>query len=355
MADTEQMPGRSSGARTIHLSQVTTELQQGAISQSQTEPPGSTVAMTVRRAVSLDQMRRVADEFSSRTNIILDQEISFNSRSLVMSAKHPFTADPVAVKFICLDGPWKTDATMERAVSDFRTGIAVHHPNVIRYFDVALIDAGSTRAIALIMELCHGSAQKLRALSQPSRNIAIGGALLDATNGLIALHASGRIHSDIKPANILVIGNRWSVADLECAVPAGEPPTGYTLAYASEEQLSGRPLSWRTDAFGIGATAYWLHTGKSVRGRQGQLLSDDTVRARVSPPWADLIIACCLQSSGRLRNLSQVRDHLQALAVGRTRGPLSASRVPSWVAVLAGALGVAIMAASLVIALQILR
>ncbi|MEZ0229797.1 MAG: serine/threonine-protein kinase, partial [Planctomycetota bacterium] len=91
-----------------------------------------------------------------------------------------------------------------------------------------------------------------------------------AARGLEAAHASGVLHRDVKPANILVANDgRIKVADFGLAKhPKHEATadpgviTGSPL-YMAPEQIDGSaPLDHRADIYSLGATLFELLTGK---------------------------------------------------------------------------------------------
>jgi len=85
------------------------------------------------------------------------------------------------------------------------------------------------------------------------------------------LHGRSLVHRDIKPGNIMVVGERAVLIDLgfaveSAAVAGGEEATAETTAgtahYISPEQARGQQdLDVRTDIYSLGATLYHLVTG----------------------------------------------------------------------------------------------
>lgn len=91
------------------------------------------------------------------------------------------------------------------------------------------------------------------------------------------LHSYGKIYSDMKPDNIMVINKKTVSSDLERnqkkstlklidfgAVVQTESgtPVQYTPEYAAPEQFREEKLDIRTDIFNIGATLFHMATGK---------------------------------------------------------------------------------------------
>ncbi len=80
------------------------------------------------------------------------------------------------------------------------------------------------------------------------------------------------VHRDIKPANIITHGNSLSLIDFGSSVAEwdGLDVSGktriFTVGYGAPEQEKGRSaVDIRTDIYGIGATLFFLLTGKDLR------------------------------------------------------------------------------------------
>jgi len=95
--------------------------------------------------------------------------------------------------------------------------------------------------------------------------IDIVGQLLDV---LIYSHAQGVIHRDIKPDNIILLGNgRIKVMDFGIAKIESSTLTQFgdvfgTPSYMSPEQFAGQPVDKRTDLYSTGVILFHLLTGE---------------------------------------------------------------------------------------------
>jgi serine/threonine protein kinase len=159
----------------------------------------------------------------------------------------------------------------ERFLREARLAASVDHPNVVTVYDVRDEDG----RLYLVMQWIDGI--DLRQLLDgsgrltPKRATAIGGQLagaLDAVHG-----ASGLVHRDVKPANILlreVAGEDHAyLTDFGIAKPPdlfeNLTRTGSTVGttgYLSPEQIKGEDADPRSDLYSLGCVTFEMLTGK---------------------------------------------------------------------------------------------
>ena len=166
----------------------------------------------------------------------------------------------VAVKVL---GAQADPAFRERFTTEARRAAAVSHPHIVSVFDEG--QDGSDAFI--VMEEVHG--RSLREIiaqrgALPAAEVAtlvgqIGGAL-DAT------HRAGLVHLDVKPANVIVddAGNA-KLTDFGIARAAHDSEEREfvgTARYIAPERVEGRPVTPRTDVYGLALMAYELLTGQ---------------------------------------------------------------------------------------------
>src|SRR5437879_3713047 len=93
-----------------------------------------------------------------------------------------------------------------------------------------------------------------------------------ATTGLAYMHASGWVHCDVKPDNMLVNASgqlKWIDFAISRKMPKGLGKMFYrqakaqgTPSYMAPEQIRKQALDARADVYGLGCTFYELTTGR---------------------------------------------------------------------------------------------
>ena len=193
------------------------------------------------------------------------KELGRGAMGIVYLAEDTELARKVAVKMISLTGgKEERDAHEARFRQEARAAGGIGHPSIITIYDV-----GREGDIAFIaMELVEG--RELRELIReggltPSQAIELAALVAD---GLAYAHAHGVIHRDVKPGNIMVLGDgRVKVMDFGIArlqQPTIKTQTGVLLGspqYMSPEQISGNEVDGRADIFSLGVVLYEMLTG----------------------------------------------------------------------------------------------
>ncbi len=158
-----------------------------------------------------------------------------------------------------------SDTTRERLRREVRLGRTLHHPHLVRLFE--LIDSDGRLAVA--MEWVPGGSLAQRLEGGP---LPVGDVVAYADQTLAALeylHAQGVVHRDVKPSNLLLDGDgRVRLADLGLARPLDDErdltrtdTAVGTPAFMSPEQIRGEAPIPATDLYGLGVTLFQLLTG----------------------------------------------------------------------------------------------
>jgi len=202
--------------------------------------------------------------------------VGVGGMGVVYAAKDPSLQRRVALKLLRNEGD---AASKARLLREAQTMARLSHPNVVPIFELGEWEG----RLFLAIELVEGATldQWRRQPRAPGEVLA---ALVDAGRGLAAAHASGVVHRDFKPGNVLIgLDGRARVTDfglarpatgphVELAVTPGEAPSPElthagtllgTLAYMAPEQLAGQPADARSDQF-----AWCLAVAEALTGRR---------------------------------------------------------------------------------------
>lgn len=162
---------------------------------------------------------------------------------------------------------------LERLEREARVMARLRHPNIVAVHDFQRTEDGA----AIVMEFVEGGSLREKLLQHPN-GLPVAEALRilrQIAAGLEAAHASGVIHRDMKPENVLMDADGTArVTDFGLALPLHEASTRLTLAgtamgtvdYMAPEQFRGVEADARLDVFALGVMAYELLTGKTPRG-----------------------------------------------------------------------------------------
>jgi len=157
-----------------------------------------------------------------------------------------------------------------RFLREGQLAASVSHPHTVYIFGSEEI--GGTPVIS--MELLTGGTLKDRVTANgPMRPAEAVAAVMDLIGGLDAAAAVGILHRDIKPSNCFIdrdgvvkVGDfGLSISTLARDVHQQLVTSGFegTPQFAPPEQLRGEPLDVRADIYAVGATLYYLLTGRA--------------------------------------------------------------------------------------------
>ncbi|MFG1961055.1 serine/threonine-protein kinase [Nonomuraea sp. NPDC049028] len=147
-----------------------------------------------------------------------------------------------------------------RTIREARAAGRLDHPSVIVIHDVVEEDGRPWIVMQLIRSRSLAEVIREHGPLPVAQAAAIGGRVLDA---LRAAHATGVLHRDVKPENVLladdgrVVLTDFGIASLEAE--AGLTATGGlvgTPAYMPPERLNGEPARPESDLWSLGATLY---------------------------------------------------------------------------------------------------
>ena len=266
----------------------------------------------------------------------VDRRISEGGMSRIYEAHQISLGRKVAIKIPMLDAPGSaTSDFSERFLSEARLSSQLTHPNTVRVLEFGR-DQGN---YFIAMEYIDGTtlselvrqAGALDSLRVIQLGIQLCGSLAEA-------HSFGIVHRDLKPTNLMLTEHldgtehlrvldfgiakmmRGSRIATQAGLMLGTP------GYMSPEQIIGKPVTARSDIYGVGALLYLMCTGKAPFA--GENIQRILYRQLHEPPtpfavtcqnvavpyWLEWITMQCLERSPerRFATVSQVAIALRA-------------------------------------------
>src|SRR5215471_15279895 len=243
----------------------------------------------------------------------------------------------------------------ERFLQEGRLAASLSHPNTVYVFGTTEVQGFPVIAMELAPS---GTLKDLVTPGKPMPIAAAVDAVLQVIDGLDAAASLGILHRDIKPSNCFVAANGrvlvgdfgLSIATLARVKGGGAPGAILgTPGFASPEQLRGEPLDVRSDIYSVGATLYYLLTGKApfddpdIKTVMTRAVSDPPPPLAASRP--DLpkrftaVVAKCLakKPADRYSTYAALRSALEPFrSASLTAAPLGrrtlAGAIDGWVA-----------------------
>jgi serine/threonine-protein kinase len=226
--------------------------------------------------------------------------------------------DEVALKVLkpASEGVSLTEALRQ----EIKLARMITHVNVVRVHDFGELEG----LRFLTMEYVPGTT--LRELLDGRRGLELTPALQIAKQicrGLTAVHKAGIVHGDLKPQNVMVMGNGvvklmdFGVARAGMPGGAGATPIAGTPLYMSPEQARGAELDERSDLYSAGVVLFELFAGRPpfheggaleiMRGHLEEMPPNPrSLRPDLPESLVGIILACLHKS--RLRRPASAAD-----------------------------------------------
>lgn len=165
--------------------------------------------------------------------------------------------------------PIVSSAARHALLAEFSVLTEIHHPHLLAGIDAFDLDAPPyTGCVVFVLELAgEDLATRVARLGRLGADeVAAVGA--DVAAGLDALHDLERVHGDVKPENILQVGDRWVLGDFGVTgLLEGSYATtpGATIDYRPPELAGAAPgtrLHRSTDIWALGVSLHVAATGR---------------------------------------------------------------------------------------------
>ncbi len=252
----------------------------------------------------------------------LDREIGRGGMGRVWLGIDEVLGREVALKRIGLL-PGEDGTDLARAEREARLAARLSHPHVVAVLNL-VVDA-ETDSRWLVMEYVDGStlSQLVRQEGRLSPDEAAP-LMWQAADALVAAHAAGIVHRDVKPSNILVDHRRQvKLTDFGIARISTDPAltqTGLVTgspAYLAPEVATGQRGDEAVDVWSLGATLFYVLSGRPPYDMGANVLSGLYRIVNEDPPrladagWMAPLLEGTMAKDPSLRwTMVQVRDFL---------------------------------------------
>ncbi len=218
----------------------------------------------------------------------LREEIGRGGMGIVYLAQDTELGRTVAIKFLPAELAIN-EAASKMFRAEARAAAAMNHPNIVQIYDVGVLQGKP----CIIMEYVAGKTVRDLMRSQgrgaagalaPRRVAEIG---RDICAALAYAHASGVIHRDVKPGNMLVgPGGAGKLMDFGISKVLEAGREGLTQAkgtpqYMPPEQILGREVDGRTDVYALGISLFEMLCGRRP------FVGEDVVDQQLHAPLPD--------------------------------------------------------------------
>ena len=199
------------------------------------------------------------------------EEIGRGGMAVVYRARDVRLGRWVALKVLAEDLA-RDDAFRRRFIRESRAAATVDHPNIIPIFD-----AGEAAGV-LFIAMRYVAGQDVHSLlnrAGPLPAARAAGLVAQVASALDAAHACGLVHRDVKPANMLLGGlaedgseDHVYLSDFGIS-KTSQATTNLTLTgqvlgtlnYLAPEQIEGRTVDGRADAYSLACAAFEMLAG----------------------------------------------------------------------------------------------
>ena len=261
------------------------------------------------------------------------------------------TGSPVAVKIL---HPHLAERAVAREafLAEARRAAPLRHRNIVGVLDVGTDDAGDPPIVWIALQIAPGSSLSEHVARHgplaPAEAVAVADGVLRA---LEAAHASGLIHRDVSPSNVMVAptapgalaADGVRLLDFGLADAAGRAALGTdellsveaagrsgvmgNVNYMSPEHVRGMPVDERGDVYQLGATLHFALTGRPPfpRSTTGQTMRahldtpppvPSATNARVPRALDRIVVRALLKQPGdRFASAAEMRSAVVALPV----------------------------------------
>ncbi len=214
--------------------------------------------------------------------------------AIVYRAERLVDGQLVALKIARMATPGSelAESVRRRMRREVRAVQILDNPHIVPVYELIELEDGPC---AIVMEFVGGETVEevvdRRGPMEVSRAATLG---LQVARGLRAAHRAGLLHRDVKPANLMVVDDEtgaerakildFGIARLRARTRGDRDFVGTPL-YASPEQIRTDELDERSDVYNLGATLFYLLTGRPPFDRPETM---EVLRAQLREPVPEI-------------------------------------------------------------------
>ena len=252
-------------------------------------------------------------------NVQILDKIGQGGMGMVYRGRHQVIDKDVAIKLLPPELAGQSGSAQQRFIREARMAASIHHRHVVQ-----VLDAGTEHGVAyMVQELVPG--RSLGSILDDEGRMAperVLDLLEGMAEGLIAIHAQGVVHRDIKPDNMLLSEDgTLKIADLGLARTLNDPDmhrltaTGMVVGtplYVSPEAIrDNKSAGPQTDVYSLGCTLYHMLCGEPpftdpspyevMKKHLEEQPADLSTRCPDAPPALIAIVSDCLHKDPQAR------------------------------------------------------
>lgn len=191
-------------------------------------------------------------------------ELGRGAASIIYLVQDPRTKQIWALKHVQRRNP-KDVRFIVQAEREYEIASRLKHPT-LRAITRAVKSRSlmTVKEIFLVMEYVDGISIEQHRPDTLEQAVSI---FKQVAEGLAHMHATGYVHADMKPNNIVVTDSgSVKIIDLgqSCEIGVVKERIQGTPDYIAPEQVHRRPITPKTDIYNLGATMYWVLTGRHI-------------------------------------------------------------------------------------------
>ena len=213
---------------------------------------------------------------------------------------------------------------------ELEVSLNLDHPNLLRCFSAGRCGVEGFDVLYLTMEVAEGSLearlQESRLSESETRELA-----LSLASALSHLHAKNLVHRDVKPGNVLRVGDAWKLADFGLVrgfsgTQVSASGMKGTALYMSPEAVQGQ-TGPHVDVWALGvvlqqaASGVLAYSGGSEAELIAGLLTKEPTIAAGLPEWLDALVRRCLARDRAVRPSSGELASILAMYKSASAGP----------------------------------